>query len=100
MVKSYMSHNTESLFATTNRLILPLSRNHLHPLGVMLLHNYLIDFKYPAQRDLIWSVPIIKKGYGDRYFDSDQKVDLDEQAYKLNEFDLADGCPTIYAWVL
>lgn len=100
MVKSYMSHNTESLFATTNRLILPLSRNILHPLGVMLLHNYLIYFKYPAQRDLIWSVPIIKKGYGDRYYDSGQKVDLDEQAYKLNEFDLADGCPTIYAWVL
>lgn len=100
MVKSYMSHNIESLFATTNRLILPLSRNILHPLGVTLLHNYLSGFKFPAQRDLIWSVPIIKKGYGDRYYDSGQKVELEEQAYKLNELDLADGCPTIYAWVL
>lgn len=61
-LKDLMLKNSESLIAITNNLILPLSRNVNHPLGVSLLHNFLMDFKYPAHRDLLWSVPIIKEG--------------------------------------
>lgn len=64
------------------------------------MHNFLIGFKYPARRDLLWSVPIIKEGYGNRFYDSDIKVACDDDAYLITEFDVADGLPTIYAWLL
>ena len=99
-LKDLMAENIEALIAITNYLVLPLSRNVNHPLGVSLLHNFLIDFKYPAHRDLLWSVPIIKEGYNNRYYDSGDKVACDEDTYQLTESDIADGLPTIYAWLL
>lgn len=99
-LKDFMVRDIETLISITNYLILPLSRDVNHPLGVSLLHKILMDFKCSAHRDLLWSVPIIKEGYNNRYFDSGDKVACDEDAYRLTESDIADGLPTIYAWLL
>ena len=99
-LKELMVKDIETLITITNNLILPLSRYINHPLGVSLLHKFLMDFKYPAQRDKLWSVPVIKEGYNNRYYDSDVKVEFEGDAYKLTKDDVADGLPTIYAWLL
>ena len=52
-----MSENADGLITIVNQLVLPLSRDCEHPLGVMLLDEFLNGFEKPAQRDILWSVP-------------------------------------------
>ena len=95
-----MSKDADALAAVTNNLILPLSREINHPLGVPLLNDFLSSFDHPATRDMLWSVLCyLKDSYGKKWY-SRTSLNLDNDEYSLSIADTADGCPTIYAWAL
>lgn len=95
-----MAESADGLITIANRLVLPLARDLEHPLGVMLLDNFLNSFDKPAQRDILWSIPgYLKDGTGKRWFQNETFA-LQEDEYSLTEDDVCDGCPTIHAWAL
>lgn len=95
-----MSDGAESLMLITNNVVLPLARDLEHPLGSMLLDEFLSGFKYPADRDVVWSAPCYLKGtHTDKWFYTNELA-LHDDEYVLNEDDVAGGCPIVYAWRL
>lgn len=89
----------KSRFVLAN-LCYPVARIPQHPLGPLLVHEVLLSYKTPAERDLIWSgldqIPhnqgAIWEGYGPN--------PIREEAYTLDEEDLFDGLPLLHAWNL
>ena len=80
--------------------MLPLSRDCEHPLGVMLLDEFLNGFEKPAQRDILWSVPgYLRNSTGKRWYQSETFA-LEGDNYLLDSEDTHEGCPTVYAWAL
>lgn len=95
-----MAESAEGLITIVNNLVLPLSRDIGHPLGVALLDRFLNSFQNPAQRDILWSIPgYLKDGLGKRWY-RNQDFELDKDEFSLTGEDLCDGCPTVYAWAL
>lgn len=98
-----MSEGADPLVTVTNNLILPLSRIHQHPLGVSLLDDYLNRFEKPAQRDIVWSLPLYLKNSSGKNWSKNSNVsiidDADEE-YGLTSDDLYDDLPIVYVWML
>ena len=95
-----MQNSSNDLINIVNNIVLPLSRNTLHPLGISLLDEFLFSFDKPAQRDIIWSpIGFLKKCSNDKW-NRRYSLDFDNEVYKLNEEDTYSGCPTVYAWAL
>lgn len=64
-----MESGADFLTTIVNNIILPLSRDTKHPLGVALLDEFLLDFEYPAQRDVLWSVPsYLRESEGEKWY--------------------------------
>lgn len=72
----YMSRSADCLIRTTNGLILPLARDTAHPLGTLMLDEYLLSFKTPAERDLYWSLPVLYGQYSQYKWNVSQYVGL------------------------
>ena len=99
-ILSLMQDSAETLRKITNNIILPLSRVFDHPLSAGLINEFLLGFNYPAQRDIIWSVPInLKSTHGEIWY-TNIELELEQEAYSLTTIDIAEGLPTIYAWAL
>ena len=95
-----MLKSAYGLIAITNQLVLPLSRDCEHPLGVMLLDEVLSGFENPAQRDIFWSVPgYLRNAASSRWYQR-ETFELEGENYLLDAKDVHNGCPTIYAWAL
>ena len=95
-----ISDNAEMLKTITNNVVLPLAKEPQHPLGVSLLNEFLLGFEYPAQRDVLWSIPgHLRNSEGEVWYSSCE-VALEGDAYPLTADDVADGLPTVYAWAL
>ena len=95
-----MSECADNLITIANQLVLPLSRDCEHPLGVILLDEFLNGFEKPAQRDILWSVPgYLRNSAGKRWYQS-ETFELEGEDYLLDSQDTYNGCPTIYAWAL
>lgn len=95
-----MSESSDALITISNQLMLPLSRDCEHPLGVLLLDEFLNSFEKPAQRDILWSVPgYLRNSVGKRWYQS-ETFELQGEKYLLDAEDTHNGCPTIYAWAL
>lgn len=96
--KKFMSQNAECLMEVVNNVILPVSRINNHPLGPMLLHEYLISFNLPAKRDLMWSTQFWLSSSGDEIWSCGESINLN--SYELTDEDMFDGLPLLYAWLL
>lgn len=95
-----MSESADGLITIANQLVLPLSRDCEHPLGVVLLDEFLNGFEKPAQRDILWSIPgYLRNSAGKRWHQS-ETFELEGEGYLLDSEDTHNGCPTIYAWAL
>ena len=95
-----MQNSSDDLISIVNNIVLPLSRNINHPLGISLLDEFLFSFDKPAQRDIIWSpIGYLKTCDNDKW-NRRYSLELDNEVYKLNNADTHDGCPTVYAWAL
>lgn len=100
IVKSKMSENAESLVTIVNQLILPLSRQYGHPLGVSLLDDFLNSFDKPADRDILWSISWKPEmGYEGKWY-HESEIELSKEVYNLLFDDKYNGLPKIYAWAL
>lgn len=99
-LKDKMNISADRLITIVNELVLPLSRDLAHPLGVGLLDSFLKDFNTPAQRDILWSNPGFLRGsYNKKWYQS-YALKLDDEQYRLSEDDTYQGLPTVYAWTL
>ena len=95
-----MSESADGLITIVNQLVLPLSRDCEHPLGVMLFDEFLNGFEKPAQRDILWSVPgYLRNSAGKRWYQSETS-ELEGETFLLDSEDTHNGCPTVYAWAL
>ncbi len=93
-----MSVNAYALSLAVNRIILPLARNRRHPLGSILLDQYLNEFEKPADRDVIWSIPSGLNGNDDSLWI--RYDDIAYELYTLENTDCYDGMPLVWAWGL
>jgi hypothetical protein len=98
--KEIMAYNAECLMTVVNKLVLPLARDYGHPLGVSLLDDFLWKFDKPAQRDIFWSIPGFFQDGQNKKWNQNQDFELIDEEYILNEDDLYEGLPTVYAWAL
>lgn len=98
--KEIMASCADGLITIVNKIVLPLSQDINHPLGVSLLHEFLNGFDKPAQRDILWSLTTwLRDDMGKRWYHS-EAIALKEDNYLLTADDLCDGLPTVYAWAL
>lgn len=99
-VMDMMKKDSETLTNIINSIILPLSREKNHALGVSLFDEFMVSFKTPAERDIIWSIPcFLKNSKGQKWFSSTE-CHLGEETYCLLDSDSFEGLPTLYAWGL
>ena len=99
-VLNLMIKNVDMLRTVLNNIILPLSRETTHPLGISLLHEFLIGFEHPAERDILWSAPdYLLESNNEKWYVS-VSFNLGEDSYLLTDIDTADGLPTAFAWAL
>lgn len=99
-ILKFMGNNATCLIITLNELILPVVRIPNHPLGGILLHEFLSEFEVPMQRDLIWSIQKwLRDSEGQKWICEIQS-ELNPKVYQLTSSDLFDGLPLIYAWSL
>lgn len=95
-----MAESAEGLITIVNKLVLPLSREADHPLGVSLFDNFMKSFEKPAQRDILWSVPgYLRDSFNKKWYQSEE-LNLEDDEYALSNEDTHNGCPTVYAWAL
>lgn len=95
-----MATDATLLMLTLNQLILPLTRITKHPLGALLLHEFLSKFEKPMQRDLLWSIQMSLINSKGQKWTCLEKCTLDPKIYQLTLDDNFDGLPLIYAWSL
>lgn len=97
-----MRQSADNLINIVNKLVLPLSKNENHPLGVQLLDEFLNEFKTPAQRDIIWSLPEFLQNSEGKKWRKTESIDLvnnNNEEYSLKD-DSSNGLPIVYAWML
>ncbi len=99
-ILKFMGHNATCLIMTLNELILPVVRIPHHPLGGILLHEFLSKFELPMQRDLMWSIQKWLRDSEEQKWTCEISSELDTRIYQLTENDSFDGLPIIYAWAL
>lgn len=81
-----------------NRLVLQVSDHEEHPLGPVLLDEYLRDFANPAARDVAWSLP--KQRHHDVVVAMYEERQLLEHMPKLRPGNTATQMPLVFAWAL
>ena len=99
-LEAALYQSADNVRKITNNVILPLAREPRHPLGVLMLDNFLKAFNSPAERDLYWSIPANLRYWGDEIWQSEEDIALDDSEFSLKKTDTFEGLPCIYAWGL
>lgn len=99
-ILKFMGHNATCLIMTLNELILPVARIPKHPLGGILLHEFLSKFELSMQRDLMWSIQKWLRDSEGQKWVCEIQCELKPDVYQLTSSDTFDGLPLIYAWTL
>lgn len=97
-VKSLMNYSPDEFREIFDRIILLTSNVPNHPLGSILLDEFLREFDSSAQRDIWWSIPTYLK---DNY-DADWRcyTEIDTTNIKLSNDEDYLGLPLILVWRL
>lgn len=96
VVQATMRKNATCLKAVINRILIYTSRESNNRLNATLLHDYMMSFEKPAQRDLVWSLPPQLNKPWNCY----EQLNLENESFQLNNDDIYTGIPIIYAWGL
>lgn len=93
-----MSKSREALFEIVNRIIIPAANEQEHPLGPLLLDEYMRSFQTPIKRDMIWSTPKeTHEGYGlSMYYERNAVKHLP----RLHDNDAWSQTPLLLTWCL
>ena len=81
-----------------NRLVLQVSDHNEHPLGPLLLDEYLRGFTNPAARDAAWSLP--RQRHGDVVVAMHEERQFLEHMPRLRPDNSAMQLPLVFAWAL
>lgn len=95
-----MKKNSETLMNIVNKVILKVSRIENHPLGALLLHEYLSGFETVAGRDQYWSIPAYLTDQEDNSWYLQSELNIGKGYSALERSDTYDGLPLVYAWAL
>lgn len=81
-----------------NKIIIPCSKIHGHPLGAVLLDTFLKKFEKPAERDIWWSIPTyLRYGYNSNWRCYSE---IDDDSLKIMDNESFVDTPLIVAWRL
>lgn len=97
-VKELMNYSSEEFREIFDRIIMPTSNVPDHPLGSILLDEFLRGFEKPAQRDIWWSIPTYLIDSNDSYWRC--YTEIDTSNIKLSNDDNYLGLPLILVWRL
>lgn len=95
-----ISHSMSANRKVVNQLMVKIARIKNHPLGPILLHETLNDFKTAAERDLIWSVPEYLPRKNNAVWEGNGTIFVNHANSGLLASDTHDGLPLLYAWQL
>lgn len=95
-VKRLMNYSVSEFREIFDRIILPVSNVPNHPLGSILLDEFLRDFEKPAQRDIWWSIPTYLRDSYDTDWRSYKEIDTTN--IKLSNDENYLGLPLILVW--
>ncbi len=93
----------KTLFDIVNYIIAPVANVAGHPLGPVVLDEYLREFSTPVSRDAVWSLPpSIRKGQAatDKWLSFYYERQHIKQMPKLHGFETASQMPLILTWRL
>lgn len=96
-LKDLMQSSVAMFRKVFSKVIFNVLRIESHPLGSILLDEYLRDFDKPVERDIYWSMPIIGKNIDKKYIAYD-KLELDR--IFLHNTDKYLGAPLALVWTL
>lgn len=97
-IKRLMNYSAGEFREIFERIILPVSSVPNHPLGSVLLDEFLRDFEEPAQRDIWWSIPTYLKDNYDAEWRCYTEIDTTNIILSNRENYL--GLPLILVWRL
>lgn len=102
--KSYIENlirsSTKKLRLIVNNLISEVSRTPNHPLDAEFLHNILMSYETPAERDIIWSTPEYMRYNNNKVWEGKSYCICSTKGLELTSEDTFNGLPLIYAWNL
>lgn len=96
--KQLFRASVEQFRKMVNDLVIPVSDIEDHPLGAVLLDEYLREFESPSIRDIWWSIPALLRGNYDAEWHT--YYDIDFESLNLNLDDSCNGKPLVLAWSL
>lgn len=99
-LENLIKMSTKNLRLIVNNLISEVTRIPNHPLGAEFLHNILMSYETPAERDIIWSGPEEMKYNNGEIWEGNSKCICSAKGLELTVEDAFDGLPLIYAWQL
>lgn len=99
-IEGNIKDSTTNLRLIVNNLIAEVSRISNHPLGAKFLHDILMSYKTPAERDIIWSGPERMSYNNGEVWEGYSKCICSTEGLELTIEDTFDGLPLIYAWQL
>lgn len=97
-LKDQMYYSVERFRQVFCRVIQPVLRVNEHPLGSVLLDDFLRGFEKPAERDIWWSIPsCLYDGVDEVWY---SRIELNFSNINLNSTDKYYGAPLTLAWSL
>ncbi len=97
-IKRLMNYSAGEFREIFERIIMPVSNVPNHPLGSVLLDEFLRDFEEPAKRDIWWSIPTYLRGNFDAEWRCYTEIDTTKIFLSSEENYL--GLPLILVWRL
>ena len=102
--KSYVSElfksNTKNLRIVINNLVMEVSKIPNHPFNGMFVHEMLMEYKTPVDRDIIWSSPEEMFYTSEDIWYGENPCICTANVKGLGVEDKYDGLPLVYAWTL
>lgn len=102
--KTYVSKlfksNTKNLRTVVNNLVMNVSKIPNHPFNGMFVHEILMEYKTPVDRDIIWSSPEIMPYTSEEIWYGQNPCICTANLKGLTIEDNYDGLPLVYAWTL
>lgn len=97
-LKNQMYYSVERFRQVFCSVIQPVLRVNEHPLGSVLVDNFLRGFEKPAERDIWWSIPsCLYDGMDEAWY---SRIELNFSNIDLNSTDKYYGAPLTLAWSL
>lgn len=97
-LKELMNHSVSEFREIFNNVIQPVLKSDGHPLGAILLDDFLRSFDNPAERDIWWSIPAYLRDNYNEEWRTYYEIDFD--SIELHTTDRHTAAPLVLLWSL